>query len=149
VPVEFARQSDNGRMTLVLVSGVKPVPSLWVRLKTADMAAAKEALRLREGPTNIANIGFWTVGQEPPALIPDLVMWAKAKGLDGVVWTALGARFNNDLRTPSVDDVVAYLRSLGGQEKALAEEYVRKAPRQTATTYRAAIERELGWTSRE
>ena len=49
--------------------------------------------------------------------------------------------------TPTSAQVIAYLRSLDGQQKTKAEEYVRKAPQQIKTAYRKAIELELGWTA--
>ena len=63
----------------------------------------------------------------------------------GVVWTALGARFPGVAGEPSSEQVVAYLKGLASPEKELAEEYIRKAPRQIRTAYRERIEAALGW----
>src|SRR6266568_4839894 len=49
LPVEFARQSSNGRITLVLVEGAASVPTLWSAFNTRDLARARESLRQREG----------------------------------------------------------------------------------------------------
>jgi hypothetical protein len=48
LPVEFARQSNDGRITLVVVQGVQPVPTLWSAFNTRDLAKARESLRQRE-----------------------------------------------------------------------------------------------------
>jgi hypothetical protein len=67
--------------------------------------------------------------------------------LDAAVWTNLGSKFDGtDGRTPTETEVVAYLQALEGEAREAGEEYVRRAPRQIATSYRRAIERALGWT---
>ena len=71
--------------------------------------------------------------------------WASEKGADAVVWTALKPRFNGEVVTPTCKQIVGCLRSLEGQERARAEEYVRKTPPQIRTAYRKAIELDLGW----
>lgn len=72
--------------------------------------------------------------------------WATREGLDGVVWTKLPPWFQDEARTPSAREVVQYLGSLANRARRLAEEYVRRAPRQVATPYRESIEALLGWT---
>jgi hypothetical protein len=76
--------------------------------------------------------------------------WACQAGLDGVVWTALKPRFNKkDGCMPTIDQVLGYLRGLSHNDHAtwnLAQEYVRKAPRQIDTDYRRRMECEFGWT---
>jgi len=125
LPVEFARQSSDGRITLVLVRGFAPVPTLWSRFNTGDLARARESLRQREGV--------------PRSRAGDL--------MEAAVWTNLPPKFGGiDERVPTENEVVAYLRALQGEDGAAAEQYVRQAPRQIATAYRRAIEGALGWT---
>src|SRR6266403_2349507 len=151
LPVEFARQSSNGRITLVLVQGAVPVPALWSTFNTRDLARARESLRQREGVFRFRAddlIAHWGQG-ENPASEPDatIAAWAAEKDFDAAVWTNLPPKFDEiDGRVPTENEVIAYLRTLEGQVRTAAEEYVRRAPRQIATAYRRAIERALGWT---
>ncbi len=147
VQVEFARQSQDGRITLVLEPTAPAVRSLWAVMDTTDIATAREALRMREGiPRGSAHrIGDWSVDVAAPQLIVDLPAWAKARGIHGVVWTALPAKFADAERTPTEDEVVRYLGQLTGTKRANAERYVRQAPRQVDTPYRRRIEAVLQW----
>ena len=151
LPVEFARQSDNGLITLVVGEGFAPVTTLWSAFNTRDLAEARESLRQRERilPSRASRfIAHWRRGEnassEPAATIS---RWAGGKEFEATVWTNLPPKFNgNNGRVPTEDEVVAYLRTLEGQTRAAAEEYVRRAPRQITTAYRRAIETALGWT---
>ncbi len=49
LPIEFARESDDGRITLVLAEDQPLVRSRWALMNVADRAAAREAVRRREG----------------------------------------------------------------------------------------------------
>lgn len=143
--VEFTRQSNNGRMTLVLELSAPENRSLWAAMQAEDLASAKAALMARED-TNDANVASWEVGDPAPAAIADLPAWAAAHQVTGVVWTALASRFNGRKMVPTVDQVTAYLGGLEGNKRAEAETYIRRAPRQVSTPYRLAIEAALGWT---
>ena len=94
VPVEFARQSQDGRITLVILDGARPVRSLWALMDAQSEEHAREHLREREGilVKNIReHVGSWpsrtTVG------IAGLEQWARSRHLDAVVWTALPPEF--------------------------------------------------------
>jgi hypothetical protein len=149
IPVEFARQSDNGRITLVITGGAPEVPVLWAKLAAGDTEKAKGELALREGISsrNISSsIGYWTpvaASRGPGA--EAIGRWAETLGHNGVVWTALRPRFAKEYRTPSQTEVVAYLANLTGEQRVEAEKYVRRAPAQIRTPYRAALETQLGW----
>jgi hypothetical protein len=148
LPVEFARTSDGGegRLTLVLVAGAQPVPVLWAEMLVSDVAAARESLRARER-CNAVGVGSWP-GDASRLGYESIQQWAKRKELDHVVWTALGPLFNGKAGNapPSSQAALQYLRSRPLQVLNRAEEYVRRAPRQVATTFRADFESELGWT---
>jgi hypothetical protein len=148
VQVEFVRQSDDGRMTLVLEGSAPPVRSLWAVMDHTEIDAAGEALRKREGMSQgrAGEIGGWSKGEISPEFILDLPDWATSRGVEGVVWTGLPSKFNNEeRRTPEKKEVVEYLRSLTGWKRDNAERYIRRAPRQIDTPYRRYIEVELGW----
>lgn len=151
LPVEFARQSSDGRITLVIVQGFAPVPTFWSAFNTHDVAKAHESLRQREGVFRSHADEFvacWRRG-EKPASEPDATIsaWATRKDLEAAVWTNLPPKFGGiDGRIPTESDVVTYLQALEGEVRVAAEKYVRRAPRQIATAYRRAIERTLGWT---
>lgn len=152
VPVEFSRKSNNDRITLVVASEAEPVRVLWALMDINDVASAKENLRKREGvlEKNISrDIGVWEKDDGvDPEKIPGLSEWATQKGLDAVIWTSLSHKNPNSNKGeyPSEDDVIEYLKSLRGNVREVAEEYIRKAPAQIDTKYRRAIEAELGWT---
>lgn len=149
LPVEFARQSRDNRMTLVICDESTPVTAFWATLDVANLAAAKEALAAREGigSGNIAgSVGWWSAGSQSRGNTADLVAaWAHGRDISGAVWTALKPRFGGTTRVPSVAEVVQHLSGLEGAEKEAAKEYVRRAPVQIRTAYRAAIEEALGW----
>ena len=148
ISVEFARQSADGRITLVIEPGAVPVRTLWALMDDRDIAAAQKSLRKREGigPRSSHHIGKWSSEENPPNEIPNLSAWAKERGVEGVVWTALPAKFDGkDGRTPSEDEVISYLGRLRGAKRDVAEEYIRRAPSQVDTQYRRRIEAEFGW----
>ena len=151
LPVEFARQSSNGRITLVLVKGAAPVPTLWSAFNTRDLARARESLRQREGVLRSRAddlIAHWR-RRENAASEPDATVsrWAAGRDLEAAVWTSLPPKFAGaDGRIPTEVEVVAYLQGLEGETRVAAERYIRRTPPQIATAYRRAIEGALGWT---
>lgn len=152
LPVEFARQSANGRMTLLIAEDTEAIPVLWAALDVDSLDAARQALARREGITSAnmdSSIGVWSSGfscgyNENG----NIAAWGAATGVSGVVWTALRPKFADRPIKPSCHQVLMYLANLEGQRKRIAEEYVRNAPAQIRTPYRQRIERELGWTTR-
>jgi len=145
LPIEFARQSDDGRITLVLVSGLPPVRSLWALMSVGELESARAALAKRE---NSECIGYWTPDENSGSkFVPSIERWAVSKGIDAVVWTDLPPKFERrNGRVPTAEEVIGYLQNLSEETQRLAEEYIRRAPGQIDTTYRRRIEAELGWT---
>lgn len=150
LPVEFARESRDSRMTLVLCDSYPTVPVLWAELNVATLDEARSVLAIREGVSerNIPNsIGYWSAsaaGDHPGTAA--VANWCRPRAMSGVVWTALKPKIGADSRMPSEAEVVWHLRHLTGTEAEVAREYVRLAPRQIVTPYRKAIEATLGWT---
>lgn len=151
LPIEFARESRNGRMTLVLVEETKESPSLWTVLEASDIEAAKANLAEREGITdkNIRfSIGYWSSNlcESHGRYSKQISEWAKNKELDGVVWTNLKYGFQSSRDAlPTINEVINHFRCLPYEKKLMAEEYVRKTPAQVRTVFREKIEIELGW----
>jgi hypothetical protein len=145
--VEFARQSIDGRITLVLTEKGSLVRSLWALMDCETIDDALEALRVREG-TSLNNIGVIERGEEDPTTIEGLGGWMQQQDLGAAVWTALPPKFDNLSRFPSEVEVIEYLSTLRGAARDTAQEYVAKAPKQIDTNYRRAIEAKLGWNAR-
>jgi len=145
--VEFTRQSNNGRITLVLEPTAPEVRSLWTIMDTDDLALAKRHLMAREGTKNDDWVATWCKGEAAPEALPGLPGWALAHGVEGVVWTALPPQFDGQSVAPTIEQVVSYLQGLEGAKKDEAERYIRHAPRQINTPYRRRIETDLGWTA--
>ena len=149
VQVEFTRQSQDGRITLVLEANAPPVRSLWAIMDSTDLAEAKRALQQREGIPNKhrSAIGEWSKGETSPEMIIDLPEWAASNGVECVIWTRLHPKFNGqDGCTPKIEEVLKYLTELTGSKRDNAERYVRCAPKQIDTPYRRRMEAELHWT---
>ncbi|MCG8504247.1 MAG: hypothetical protein MI755_06550 [Sphingomonadales bacterium] len=145
IQVEFARQSKDGRITLVIDTSAQSIRSFWALLDRTDIEEAIEALRRREVCAK-HHIGSWQSGREPPAGIIGVKNWLTARGLDAIIWTALPPGIGGNEFTPSEKEVLSYLSRLTGSKRDKAEEYIRKAPKQTDTAYRRRIEAELGWS---
>lgn len=150
LPVEFARQSSDGRLTLVLVRGATPVRTLWAPFSVGTVAEAREALRKREGVLESnadAHIAAWVSTAMRDSNPVEIGRWARRLELDAVVWTALSPKFKcENGRIPTVDEAVTYLRELPHEQRRCAERYIRMAPRQVDTLYRRRFEAEFGWT---
>ena len=149
LPIEFCRQSDDGRLTLVVCSGSAMIHTLWALASNDDLGKVITSLQEREGLRGARrdkNTGVWPDDPRYTKAGSGIVSWAKGKNLDAVVWTALGPRFNAVSRCPTEDEAVDYLRTLEGEKRQRAEEYVRRTPLQINTGYRKRFVAEFGWT---
>ena len=161
LPVEFARHSNGGRMTLVLLPDRRLVPVLWSEMLVTDLDAAKRSLAMREcrrrdrQPVAEDRIqrfvdescGCWTRNDDFRSQCADVVrQWAAHRDVEAVIWTDLPARFNGiNGQVPTSEQVIEFLRHREGQERQNAMEYIRKAPKQISTEYRSQIEEQLQW----
>jgi hypothetical protein len=153
LPIEFARESGDRRITLVLANVNHRVRTLWALMSVDTLDRAKSALATREGITesNIRySIGYWDSETDTShgEFAAEIGGWAKQLALDAVVWTNLKVGFKDKRgELPQYDQILEHLRwCLSHEERAFAEEYVRKAPTQIDTEYRRNLERDLGWT---
>ena len=149
--VEFARQSSDGRITLVIAEEAIPVPVLWSTLSVDSLDDARQALAWREGISDSfleRSIGYWCPARiSPHRESQQIGQWAGSRSLQGVVWTALKPRFEGKPFKPSCDQIISYLSELDEGSKRVAEKYIRNTPAQIRTSYRETIERELDWTA--
>lgn len=152
LPIEFARESSDRRITLVIANVGRTVRTLWALMAVDSLDKAKSALAVREGisDNNIRySIGYWdaTSNSSHGECAADIGAWASTLRLDAVVWTNLrvGLKGKRD-ELPGYEQVLNHLRSLPHEQRKVAEEYVRKAPGQIDTEYRRNLERDLGWT---
>ena len=155
LPIEFARVSQDGRLTLVLYPNASNVQTLWARAALTDLERAIENLRKRER-TSISHIGFVSIPNNRsrcnvvPGILPNVRGWAEEKKLDAVVWTDLPSNFQEKTEMRfNEDNAVKYLRSLKGDALRSAEIYIRKAPKQIETRIRRRIRQEFGWENKK
>ena len=151
LPVEFARVSQDGRLTLVLYRDACEVQALWTWSAFTDLERAIENLKVREG-TGSERIGFVSLSnashrcQAVPRVLDRIRDWAVEKGFDAVVWTDLPSNFEERTGMALTEaHVIRYLRGLSDKVRNRAEIYIRKAPEQIATRIRRRIEAELCW----
>ena len=152
LPIEFARESGDRRITLVLANVNHRVRTLWALMSVDTLDRAKSALAEREGirESNIRySVGYWDFesGSSHGEYAAEIGGWAKQLALDAVVWTNLKVGFNvNRGELPQYDQILEHIRCLSHEERVVLEEYVRKTPTQIDTEYRRNLERDLGWT---
>lgn len=148
--IEFVRQSNDGRLTLVLCPSSKPVRTLWALMATEDIEIAKESLRVREGvqksKIDISIASVLKDSEETDLTKLTIQNWLKINNLDAAIWTNLPAKFNGQENIePSLEQAIEYLRALSVNQQNTAEEYIRKAPKQIDTEFRRKFETEFGW----
>lgn len=152
LPIEFARISKDGRLTLVITSRGTEVPTLYSvsSFDTIDLAVLN--LAVREG-SGRKSIGYFnkTKDEFSPIDFPfksNIRNWIQTTDFDAVIWTNLPEKWIlNEENKKEFDSNgrIKYLQSLKGNQSAVAEEYIRNTPKQIATTYRKQIIETLGW----
>lgn len=151
LPIEFARVSSNERVTLVICNVDYRVRVLWALIDAGNLDTAKRDLASREGVEDgdiDKFIGYWEAATKKShgAAADEIAQWATTKRLDGVVWTSLETGLKKRRGTlPSIEDILGHLRNLPHAQGQLAEEYIRRAPRQIDTEYRRRVANEFGW----
>lgn len=146
LPVEFTRQSNDGRITLAITPDACAVKVFSALLDVVTMDEACRSLAEREGILAkfiTRSVGHWaTSSQSDHPQAKAIGDWATQADHEGVVWTALKPKFDKAYVTP----VLAYLGGLSGDVREGAEIYVRRTPAAIRTAYRDEIERVFGWT---
>lgn len=145
LPIEFARVSDGGELATAICINATPVPVLWATLATHSLSEACQALREREGipEARVDGVGSLTLSPQASGLLAD---WARPRGIDALIWTALPARINDiEGKVPTPEAAIAYLRELTGEVSEHAKNYIKQVPEQIDTRYRRKIRTALGW----
>jgi len=149
LPVEFARISKDGRLTLVITEehGTS-IETYWAISEHSSLNDAIENLKDREN-TNPIGIGYLDVKHQAMCsrlsrkLIKKISIWAESKGVDAVIWTDLKSNFKEKYREKfTIENAMSYLDSLTGKKKENAFEYIDKAPELTKTELRKTIEKQ-------
>ena len=152
LPIEFARISKDGRLTLVITPNGTDVPTLYAVSSFDSLDLAVLNLAVREG-SGRKSIGYYdkTKDEFSPIEFPykdNIKNWIQTSDFDAVIWTNLPEKLNLENMTKTEKDPdgrINYLQNLKGSESALAEEYIRNTPKQIATKYRTQIIKTLGW----
>jgi hypothetical protein len=145
----------DGRVTLVLDPTAREVQTHWVLLAVRSLEEAVEELATREKiPFDMRSrwVGrlverdpMCDPGNTDPAIRNTIAAWLERQPLDGVVWTALPSRGPDGEETrPDFDRLLGHLKSLDGEARDRAEEYIRRTPDSIETTYRKRFEEFLG-----
>ena len=149
LPIEFARQSADGRITLVIDTQAAPLKVFSADLGVVSLVEAQEALAARENITSRyldRSVGHWSPSGSSGHKECEVVeKWASDTNCAGVVWTALKPKFNGAFVPPTCAQVVDYLEGLEGETRSEAERYIRRTPGPIRTAFRDEIERALGW----
>lgn len=152
--LEFSRVSRNKRLTLVIdeASGVQ-CATFVAQSAHDDLASAIENMRARENMLGPKGIGFVvpatggqnaTAEERHPLAVSTIANWVRSSGYDAVIWTALASNFQNETsETFSVKAAIRHLECLNDPTRAVALNYIRRAPHEVQTPLRSAVQ--LRW----
>jgi hypothetical protein len=140
---------------LVLDPTAREVQTHWVLLAVRNLEEAVRELAIREKiPSDMRSrwVGrliegdpICDPGNTDPAIRSTIAAWLDRQPLDGVVWTALPSRGpDGEEMRPDFDRLLSHLKSLDGEARDRAEEYIRRTPDSIETTYRKRFEEFLG-----
>jgi hypothetical protein len=155
--IEFARISNDGRLTLVIAPEEKnEVKILYAFSKYENLDEAILDLAVREncGKNKVVvylksehqfSDNFHTPKFEKSRA--SIKEWANHQSADAIIWTNLSSNYKDKLYLEKFTplDAVNYLKYLPSDIKAKAEEYVRKTPEAINTPIRKEIEKQLNW----
>lgn len=146
LPIEFTRISNDNRVTLIIDTKAKPIRTLWTFMTCNNIDEAKKSLIEREGVKKDSLIHCVNQDDETSDEIhTEIQNWLKKKSIDSAIWTGLSYSRKTNKNRPSIERIISHLNEIEYNERQIAEEYIRKAPRQIDTEYRRLIEKEFGW----
>jgi hypothetical protein len=156
LPIEFARISDDGRLTLVIHPGSAPQQTYWAVSDLTDLEDARRNLKEREGCRDTAVHYLSQDGAHAPilpAVAKELTTWLAnhKKEVQAVIWTGLKTNWPaKRCRAFSPEDAMRYLEELDATHTRTklvydrAKEYIQKAPVSIQTEVRTLAHRR-GW----
>lgn len=156
LPIEYARISKDGRLTLVIHPRSAKQPTYWATSELTTMRDARENLREREdaNPPDIHYVG--RDGDDcagPSDVVGRVRAWLSTHAdIEAAVWTGLPTNWpkRRQGRDFSPEDAVTYLSELKSARDETktaydrAREYIRNTPRNIQTAVRKAM-RAQGW----
>ncbi|MGO9083976.1 MAG: hypothetical protein ACLQBK_02020 [Candidatus Sulfotelmatobacter sp.] len=155
LPIEFARISRDGRLTLVILPGAEDQQVYWALSEFDDLGDARLNLKEREGCVSVEDIHLLTASGQTAGDIPAMVIalirgWLAAREqVNAAVWTGLTTNWREKRRQEfSSEDAVRYLKGLeSDRDRAAttfnrAQEYVKNAPSLIQTRVRRAMQQE-------
>ena len=153
LPIEFARISDDSRLTLVIRTGSSEQTTYWALSDFGDLASAMDNLKQREGCRNPDDIHYVTADGQAPGT-PETIatktkQWMQGMhNINGTIWTGLESNWKKKRKRPFASgDALAYLEDLSLRDKTAfqrAREYVCNTPPQIQTEVRQMLKRKDG-----
>jgi len=156
LPIEFARISNDGRLTLVIAPNEDhEIATLYAFSKYQEVDEAILDLAVREGcGKNRIGVYIKHIDQFSNNFLSKkfqqsrnrIIEWISQKEIGALIWTNLSVNYEEKLNQKfSKENVIGYLNFLSPDIQAKAEEYIRKAPKAVNTPIREEIEENLGW----
>jgi hypothetical protein len=155
IPLEFARLSRDGRLTLVIHPSSPSGSSYWAYSQFDVLDEARRNLSQREG-TSLENIHFATADRQTASSTAEptqtIRSWlSRHADISSVIWTGLATNWQEKRgQAFSSEDAVKYLSELESQRDSncfayeRAREYVVNAPALIQTEVRRRMQRK-GW----
>jgi len=152
LPIEFCRVTKNQRLTLIIDETFGTLCPTYAATSGCDeLDEAIENLRLREGMSSAADVGFVEIATQQrspaaterhPHAVETIADWVLHSGYDAAIWTALDSFFESRTKEPfSVNAAMRFLIDLEQRDPeafARALDYIRRAPAATQTPVRDA-----------
>lgn len=156
LPIEFARISKDGRLTLVITEKGS-LNKTFYTLANSNLSFEEtfENLRIREGKCYKKDIGFYKAETDEFhsndfKYKEEIRNWAKEKKIKNIIWTDLPEKWsyqneNDETVNVNPNEIIEYQKNLTSEKKELAEKYIRKTPPEIKTNFRKVIEEQLNW----
>lgn len=154
LPVEFARISGDGRLTLVIHPACEEQTAYWALSEYDDLRQASNNLSKREGCAITHVASMKTADESGPDVVKAKIKeWLRSKPEVGAaVWTNLPSNWQDERHHEfTVEDAVRYLEELDQRQQEAKEllkrarEYVRNAPEQIQTQVRKRMGAKTVW----